>query len=142
MRLELSRPTREKRVLSFLTYLHIVSGVVCVVCPFAGDEKRTHSWRSSIISMRSYAPQYPRSFIDFWSRLAKSLHSQKVSVTWTGKMDQKLASVLVSEKLSWATATATQSIQKCKTQIEQIGRSRVDTELTVWGLDAQVWNLL
>ena len=24
---------------SLLTYLHIVSGVVCVVCPFAGDEK-------------------------------------------------------------------------------------------------------
>jgi len=24
---------------SFLTYLQIVSGVVCVVCPFAGDEK-------------------------------------------------------------------------------------------------------
>jgi len=24
---------------SFLTYLHIVSGVVCVVCPFADDEK-------------------------------------------------------------------------------------------------------
>jgi len=23
---------------SFLTLLHIVSGVVCVVCPFAGDE--------------------------------------------------------------------------------------------------------
>jgi len=23
---------------------------------------------------------------DFWSRLAKSLHSQKVSVTWTEKM--------------------------------------------------------
>jgi len=26
-------------LLSFLTYLHIVSGVVCVVCPFVGDEK-------------------------------------------------------------------------------------------------------
>jgi len=24
---------------SFLTWLHIVSGIVCVVCPFAGDEK-------------------------------------------------------------------------------------------------------
>ena len=32
---------------------------------------------------------------DFWSRLAKSLQSQKVSVTWEEKMDQKLASVLV-----------------------------------------------
>jgi len=28
---------------------------------------------------------------DFWSRLAKSLHSQKVSITWAEKMDQKLA---------------------------------------------------
>ena len=25
---------------------------------------------------------------DFWSRLAKSFHSQKGSVTWAGKMDQ------------------------------------------------------
>jgi len=37
---------------------------------------------------------------DFWLRLAKSLHSQNVSVTWAGKMDQKLASVLVPEKMS------------------------------------------
>jgi len=29
--------------------------------------------------------------------LAKSLQSQKVSVTWAEKMDQKLASVLVPE---------------------------------------------
>ena len=42
---------------------------------------------------------------DLWSRLAKSLHSQKVLVTWAGKMDKKLASVLVPEKMSWATAT-------------------------------------
>jgi len=27
----------------------------------------------------------------FWSRLAKSLHNQKVSVTWAEKMDKKLA---------------------------------------------------
>jgi len=26
-------------LLTFLTQLHIVSGVVCVVCPFAGDEQ-------------------------------------------------------------------------------------------------------
>jgi len=32
---------------------------------------------------------------DFLSRLAKSLHSHKVSVTWAGKMDKKLASVCV-----------------------------------------------
>jgi len=77
---------------------------------------------------------------DFWSRLAKSLHSQKVSVTWAEKMDKKLASVLVPEKMSWATAT--RSIRKCKTRIEKIGGSRVDTEPTAWGLDVQVWNLL
>ena len=64
---------------------------------------------------------------DFWSRLAKSLHSQKVSVTWAEKMDQKLTSVLVPEKMSWATAT--RSIRECKTRIEKIGPgSRVDTE--------------
>jgi len=55
-------------------------------------------------------------------------------------MDQKLASVLVPEKMSWATAT--RSIWKCKTRIEKIGGSRVDTEPTAWGLDAQFWNLL
>jgi len=63
---------------------------------------------------------------DFWSRLAKSLHSPKVSVTWAEKMDQKLISVLVPAKMSWATATW--SIQKCKTRIEKIGGSHVDTE--------------
>jgi len=77
---------------------------------------------------------------DFWSRLAKLLHSQKLSVTWARKMDKKLASVLVPEKMSWATAT--RSIRKCKTRIEKIGGSRVDTERTAWGLDVQVWNLL
>jgi len=73
-------------------------------------------------------------------RLAKLLHSQKVSVTWAEKIDQKLASVLVTEKTSWATAT--QSIQMCKTQIEQIGGLHVDTDPTAWGLEAQVWHLL
>jgi len=58
---------------------------------------------------------------DFWSRLAKSLHSQKVSVTWAGKIDPKLASVLVPEKMS--RATATRSIRKYKTRIEKIGGS-------------------
>jgi len=47
---------------------------------------------------------------DFWSRLAKSLHSQKVSVTWAKKMDIKLASVLVPGNVSWATPT--RSIRK------------------------------
>jgi len=68
------------------------------------------------------------------------LHSQKVSVTWAGKMDKKIASVLVLETMSWETAT--QSIRKCQTRIEKIGGSRVDAEPTVWGLDVQVWNLL
>jgi len=77
---------------------------------------------------------------DFWSRLAKSLHSLKLSVTWAEKKDKTLASVLVPEKMSWATAT--RSIRKCKTRIEKIGGSRVDTEPTAWGLDVQVWNLL
>jgi len=54
---------------------------------------------------------------DFWSRFAKSLHSQKVSVTWVEKIDKKLASVLVPEKMS----LAMQSIQKCTTRIEKIG---------------------
>jgi len=77
---------------------------------------------------------------DFWSRLAKLLHSQKVSVTLAGKINQKLASVLGPEKMSWATAT--RSIRKCKTRIEKIGASCVDTEPTAWGLDVQIWNLL
>ena len=55
-------------------------------------------------------------------------------------MDQKLASVLVPEKMSWTTST--RSIRKCQTRIEKIGGSCVDTEPTAWGLDAQVWNLL
>jgi len=79
---------------------------------------------------------------NFGSRLAKSLPSgfQKVSVTWAGKIDKKLASVLVPENMSWATAM--RFIIKCKTRIEKIGGSCVDTEPTAWGLDVQVWNLL
>jgi len=55
-------------------------------------------------------------------------------------VDKKLASVLVPEMLS--RATATRSIRKYKTRIMKIGRSRVDTEPTAWGLDVQVWKLL
>ena len=77
---------------------------------------------------------------DLWSRLAKSLHSQKVSVTWVAKMDQKLALVLVPEKMSWATAT--RSIWKCKKLIVKIGGLRVGAKPTALGLDAQVYNLL
>jgi len=56
------------------------------------------------------------------------------------KNGQKLASVLVPGKMSWTTAT--RSIRKCKTRIQKIGGSHVDTEPTTWGLDVQVWNLL
>jgi len=42
--------------------------------------------------------------------------------------------------MSWATAT--RSIRQCYIRIEKIGGSRVDTEPTVWSLDAQVLNLL
>ena len=55
-------------------------------------------------------------------------------------MDQEFASVLVPEKMSWATAA--RSTKKCKTRIEKIGGSRVDTEPTAWGFDVQVCNLL
>ena len=55
-------------------------------------------------------------------------------------MDKQLVSVLVSEKMS--RATATRSIRKCKTRIEKTRGSRVDTEPTAWSLDAKVWNLL
>jgi len=55
-------------------------------------------------------------------------------------MNKKLASVLVPEKMSWATAM--RSIRKCKTRIEKIGGSCVDTKPIAWGLDVQVWNLL
>jgi len=72
--------------------------------------------------------------------IGKVVAQSPVSVTWAEKMDQKLASVLVPEKMSWATAT--RSIRKCKTRIDKIGGSRVDTEPTAWGLDVQVWNLL
>jgi len=55
-------------------------------------------------------------------------------------MDPKLALVLVPEKMSLATAT--RSIWKCKTRIQKIGGSCVDTQLAAWSLDATIWNLL
>jgi len=58
---------------------------------------------------------------DFWSQFAKSLHCQKVPVTWAKKLDQKLASELIPGKMSWEMAT--RSIQKSKLQIEKIGGS-------------------
>ena len=45
--------------------------------------------------------------------------SKKVSVTWAEKMDQKLASVLVPEKMSWATAT--RSIRSAKHELRRLG---------------------
>ena len=67
--------------------------------------------------------------------------AQSKSVSHMGRKNgQKLALVLVPEKMSWATAT--RSIRMCKTPIEKIGGSRADTEPTAWGLDEQVWNLL
>jgi len=42
---------------------------------------------------------------DFLVWLAKSLHCQKLSVTWAEHMDQELVFVLIHGKMSWATAT-------------------------------------
>ena len=43
-------------------------------------------------------------------------------------------------KLSWAAAT--RSICECKIRIERIKRSRLDTDLEVWGLDQTTWELM
>jgi len=72
------------------------------------------------LDWRNLAVGLERSKQRLWSPLSKSLYSQKVSVTWTQKMDQKL----VPEKMSWATAS--RFIWKCKTRIEKIG-DRVST---------------
>jgi len=72
--------------------------------------------------------------------IGKVVAMSKVSITWALKMDPKLASVLVPGQMSGATATW--SIWKCKIRIEKIAGSRVDTEPTALGLNAQVWNLL
>ena len=72
---------------------------------------------------------------DFWSRLAKSLHSQKVPVTWAEKMDQKFASDLVPGKMSFFAMRSILYLE-VQTPIQKIGGSRVDTEPTAWGLDA------
>jgi len=64
--------------------------------------------------------------------------AQSKSVSQMGRKNGP--SLLVPEKMSWATAT--RSIRKCKTRIEKIGGSRVDTEPTAWGLDVQVCNLV
>ena len=73
-------------------------------------------------------------------RLARSLLSQKVSVIWAGRLDERLVPMQAFEKISWAAAT--RSIRRCRVRIEQIGGSHIDTAPTVWGLDTQIWNLL
>jgi len=70
---------------------------------------------------------------DFWSRLAKALQQSNISVTWAQQLESKLASVQITGKMSWAAAT--RSIKECKMRIERIGRSRLDTDSEVWGLD-------
>jgi len=73
---------------------------------------------------------------EFWSRLAKSLHSQEVSVTWVGKWTKNSIQCSSLKKMRWATAT--RSIQKCIIRIAKNGGLCVDT----WSLDAHVWNAL
>ena len=56
------------------------------------------------------------------------------------KKGPKFASVFVSGKMSWATAT--RSILKCKIRMKMVGGSRVNAEPTARGLDAQGRDLL
>jgi len=58
---------------------------------------------------------------DFWSRLAKSSHSPTVSVTWAEKMDQKHASVLVPEKMSWARQRQRGPSGSAKHELKRLG---------------------
>jgi len=77
---------------------------------------------------------------DFWSRLAKALQQSNISVTWAERLDNTLASVHTTGKLSWAAAT--RSIRECKMRIERIGGSRLGTDSEVWGLDQTTWELM
>jgi len=61
---------------------------------------------------------------DFWSQLAKSLHSQKVSAIRAGKMHKKMASILVPGKMSWGTTTSPSRSAKC--ELKRLGH-RVQT---------------
>jgi len=76
---------------------------------------------------------------DFWSRLAKALQQSNISVTWAEQLDSRLASVHITEKLSWTAAT--RSIRECKMRIERIRGSCLDTDSEVWGLDQTTWEL-
>jgi len=51
-------------------------------------------------------------------RLAKALQQSNISVTWAEQLDNRLASVHTTGKLSWAAAT--RSIRECKMRIERI----------------------
>jgi len=77
---------------------------------------------------------------DFWSRLAKALQVTKVSVTWAEELDKRLAVARDPGKISWATAT--RLMRLCRSRIEKIGGSRVDTKPIARGLDTHVWNSL
>ena len=77
---------------------------------------------------------------DFWSRLVKALQQSNISFMWAKQLDSKLASVHTTGKLSWAAVT--RCIKECKTRIERIGRSRLDTDSEVWGLDQMTWELM
>jgi len=77
---------------------------------------------------------------DFWSRLAKSLQQSNISVTWAEQLDNRLASVHSTGKMSWAATT--RSIRKCKMKIERIGGSGLDIDSEVWGLDQTTWELM
>jgi len=77
---------------------------------------------------------------DVWSKLAKALQQSNISVTWAEQLDSRLASLHTIGKTSWAAAT--RSIRECKMRIDRIGRSRLDTDSEVWGLDRTAWELM
>jgi len=56
---------------------------------------------------------------DFWSQLAKSLHSQKVSAILAETMDKKMASMLVPGNMSWVKTTSPS--RSAKYELERLG---------------------
>ena len=77
---------------------------------------------------------------DFWSKPAKALQQSNTSVTWAEQLDSRLAVVHTTGKVSWAAAT--RSMRECKMRIKRIGRSCLDTDSEVWGLDQTTWELM
>ena len=79
---------------------------------------------------------------DFCSRLAKALQQSNISVTWTERLDSRLASVHTTGpgKMSWAAAT--RSTRECKMRIEKIRVSHLDADSEVWGFDQTTWELM